>query len=155
MQCVIAMIKITCQTQEECKAGCYQLSGIIHNVLKEQESLKLRLTGWRDTWVTVSSRQVWQMKRILCEGLSLTGSGSTNSERANGMLNQVSDHIYLRFTLRRIRYIMQKTRFYSLITCFKITFPFVVDLSDRCVWEVILEMVLRMDSGKISTEGKT
>lgn len=95
------------------------------------------------------------MKRIPCEGLSLTGSGSTNSERTSGMLNQMSDHIYVRFTLRTIGYIMQKTRFHSLIKYFKSTFPLVVDLSDICIGEVILEMVWRMDSGKVSTEGKT
>lgn len=94
------------------------------------------------------------MKSTSCEGLSLTGSGSADSERANGTLNRESYHIDVRFIRRRIRYIMQKTRFRSLIKCFKITFPRVVDLSDICAWEVIPEMVLRMDSGKVSKEGK-
>lgn len=37
--------KMTWQTPGECEARCYQLSGIIHSVFKEQESLQLRLSG--------------------------------------------------------------------------------------------------------------
>lgn len=67
-----------------------------------------------------SEHQAWQMRGLsdvkawVWQGLATL----SDSETGSGMLNQVRYNIYVRFIRRRIWYVMQKTRFYSLIKFF-------------------------------------
>lgn len=84
-------------------------------------------------------------RSIKCESMSLTESGNTKYFRKEKW-NAESGELQILCQVHTKKNLVHYAEDYILFSKFlKITLPFVVDQSDMCVIEIILEMILKMN----------